>query len=60
MANFSRRNLLAGLAMAGVASFGEAVKSDGATGAYRKGRIAFMNGDRCMGHINTDGKDHEL
>ncbi|MGC8625666.1 MAG: hypothetical protein ACP5VQ_10455 [Phycisphaerae bacterium] len=27
---------------------------------YRKGRIEFMNGDRCIGHINTDGSDHEL
>ena len=27
---------------------------------YRKGRIEFMNGDRCLGHINTDGQDHEL
>ncbi len=27
---------------------------------YRKGRIEFMNGDRCIGHINTDGADHEL
>jgi hypothetical protein len=27
---------------------------------YRQGRIEFMNGDRCIGHINTDGKDHEL
>ena len=27
---------------------------------YRKGRIEFMNGDRCIGHLNTDGQDHEL
>jgi hypothetical protein len=27
---------------------------------YRKGRIEFMNGDHCIGHINTDGADHEL
>ena len=27
---------------------------------YQKGRIEFMNGDRCIGHINIDGVDHEL
>lgn len=27
---------------------------------YRQGRIEFMNGDRCIGHLNTDGSDHEL
>ncbi len=27
---------------------------------YHQGRIEFMNGDRCIGHINTNGKDHEL
>ena len=27
---------------------------------YRKGRIELMNGDRCIGHLNTDGTDHEL
>ena len=27
---------------------------------YHKGRIEFMNGDRCIGHLNTDGIDHEL
>ncbi len=27
---------------------------------YHKGRIEFMNGDKCIGHINTNGEDHEL
>ncbi len=27
---------------------------------YRKGRIEFMNGDRCIGHLKIDGLDHEL
>lgn len=27
---------------------------------YNQGRIEFMNGDRCIGHINADGQDHEL
>lgn len=27
---------------------------------YRQGRIEFMNGDRCIGHIDTSGTDHEL
>ncbi|MDH7601531.1 MAG: hypothetical protein QHI38_05210 [Armatimonadota bacterium] len=27
---------------------------------YLKGRIEFMNGDRCVGHIDVDGADHEL
>ncbi len=27
---------------------------------YHKGRIEFMNGDRCIGHINTNGTDHDL
>ena len=27
---------------------------------YNQGRIEFMNGERCIGHINTDGQDHEL
>lgn len=27
---------------------------------YRKGRIEFLNGDRCVGHIDTKGEDHAL
>lgn len=27
---------------------------------YNKGRIEFMNGDRCVGHIETEGSDHRL
>lgn len=27
---------------------------------YQNGRIEFLNGDKCIGHINTSGEDHEL
>ncbi len=27
---------------------------------YLNGRIEFLNGDKCIGHINTDADDHEL
>lgn len=27
---------------------------------YRAGRIEFLNGDKCIGHISVDGEDHEL
>ena len=27
---------------------------------YNKGRIEFLNGGRCVGHIDMEGKDHEM
>jgi hypothetical protein len=27
---------------------------------YREGRIEFLNGDRCIGHLDADGEDHAL
>jgi len=27
---------------------------------YKAGRIQFLNGDKCIGHLNVDGEDHEL
>lgn len=27
---------------------------------YRAGRIEFLNGDKCVGHIPTDGEDHAI
>jgi hypothetical protein len=27
---------------------------------YRAGRIEFMNGDRCIGHLDTDSEDHPI
>lgn len=27
---------------------------------YQNGRIEFLNGDKCIGHINVNGEDHEL
>jgi hypothetical protein len=27
---------------------------------YRKGRIEFLNGDRCFGHLDVNGEDHPL
>lgn len=27
---------------------------------YKAGRIEFLNGDKCIGHIKVDGTDHEL
>ena len=27
---------------------------------YRAGRIEFMNGERCVGHIDANGEDHRL
>jgi hypothetical protein len=27
---------------------------------YKAGRIEFLNGDRCVGHIDVDGDDHAL
>jgi len=27
---------------------------------YRAGRIEFMNGDKCVGHIDVDGDDHRI
>jgi len=27
---------------------------------YKAGRIEFLNGDKCVGHIRVDGEDHEV
>ncbi len=27
---------------------------------YKDGRIEFLNGDRCVGHVKVDSEDHEL
>lgn len=27
---------------------------------YKAGRIEFLNGDRCVGHIDVSGEDHEM
>ncbi|MHB1001738.1 MAG: hypothetical protein ACYC27_21065 [Armatimonadota bacterium] len=27
---------------------------------YLNGRIEFLNGDKCVGHLNVNGEDHEL
>ncbi len=27
---------------------------------YRKGRVEFLNGDRCFGHLDVNGEDHPL
>ena len=27
---------------------------------YQKGRIEFLNGDRCIGHLDVNGEDHPL
>ena len=27
---------------------------------YREGRIEFLNGDKCIGHLNVNGEDHAL
>lgn len=27
---------------------------------YKAGRIEFLNGDTCVGHISVDGRDHEV
>ena len=27
---------------------------------YREGRVEFLNGDRCFGHLDVDGEDHAL
>jgi hypothetical protein len=27
---------------------------------YRQGRIEFLNGDKCVGHIDVDGEDHRI
>lgn len=27
---------------------------------YRNGRIEFLNGERCFGHLDVNGEDHQL
>lgn len=27
---------------------------------YKAGRVEFLNGDKCIGHLKVDGEDHEL
>jgi hypothetical protein len=27
---------------------------------YQNNRIEFLNGDRCFGHLDVNGEDHEL
>ncbi len=42
---------------------GASIELDGAGQVrvrYRNGRIEFMNGNRCVGHINMRGSDHEM
>lgn len=42
---------------------GSCIELDGGGGVrirYRQGRIEFLNGERCVAHIDTNGEDHAL